>query len=81
MTMIIIKTIIITTFISELVWAWVKARVAKENKTFKVKDVVELVKKILREVPVELWQNAIRHCRDREEFYWKKDRLVDVQVK
>jgi hypothetical protein len=64
----------------ELVWAWVKRRVATLNTTFKVKEVVQLVKKILQDVPQELWKNSVEHVKGVEKEYWEKDKLIEVQV-
>ncbi|KAF4532072.1 hypothetical protein B566_EDAN015121 [Ephemera danica] len=64
----------------ELIWAYVKAAVSKENGTFKIKDVVELCKKKLREVPQELWMKAVLNARKREDDYRKRDRVIDMEI-
>jgi hypothetical protein len=64
----------------ELIWAWVKNCVAAENTTFKIKDVEQLVKRILCEVPRELWQNAVKHVQDVEKHYWEKVNILEIQV-
>ncbi|KAF4532073.1 hypothetical protein B566_EDAN015122 [Ephemera danica] len=64
----------------ELIWAYVKAAVAKENGTFKIKYVVELCKKKLREVPQELWMKAVLNARKREDDYRKRDRVIDMEI-
>ena len=34
----------------ELIWAWIKQKIAKENKTFKIADVLKLTNKAIRVV-------------------------------
>jgi hypothetical protein len=64
----------------ELIWAWVKREIAKENKTFKIKDVEKMCIEKLRSIPGDLWRKAVQHVKKIEEEYWVKDRLVDVEV-
>ncbi|XP_046393670.1 uncharacterized protein LOC124161396 [Ischnura elegans] len=61
----------------ELIWAWVKNWVAKNNKTHKIKDVLQLCVQALGDVTVSTWKNAVEHVKKIEDYYWIKDRLVE----
>ncbi len=45
----------------ELVWSYVKREVGKNNKTFKIKDVLPLCQKTLAAVSPELWAECVQH--------------------
>ena len=46
----------------ELVWAQAKGCVARNNKTFKIKDVKQLFEESLKEVTPENWRKCINHA-------------------
>ena len=56
-----------------LIWAYVKNKVAKENTTFKIKDVLELCRVTLQNVPNIVWANCVDHATE-------KENLVDVVI-
>jgi len=64
----------------ELIWAYIKNAVARENKTFKIKDVLQLCQSKLSTVPQSVWANSVRHAQKVEQYYWDKDRLCDTAV-
>ena len=45
----------------ELIWAQMKGYVARNNTTFKIKDVRELLKYSLNIITKENWKEAIKH--------------------
>ncbi|XP_043479938.1 uncharacterized protein LOC122509762 [Leptopilina heterotoma] len=53
----------------ELIWAFIKKRVAATNKTFKIQDVLELCKEIMSNLPPNLWKNCVRHAKEIENEY------------
>jgi transposase len=64
----------------ELIWAYVKNAVAKENKTFNIKTVLELCRSQLCGVPQHVWANSVRHVQKLEDYYWEKDRICEERV-
>ena len=64
----------------ELIWAWVKRKIADRNKTFKIRDVDLLARQVLGEVSREHWVNAIEHVKKVEQQYWQRDGLLDIEV-
>ena len=46
------------------IWAWIKGKVAKENKTFKISDVMALTNESISVVTVDQWRSACLHCID-----------------
>lgn len=62
----------------ELIWAWVKRKIAERNKTFKTRDVLRLTKEVINEVTAEQWVKAIGHVKKVEQEYWEKDALIDI---
>jgi transposase len=64
----------------ELIWAYVKNKVAKLNTTFKVGDVLNLCLETMQTVPNTVWENCVEHAKKIEEKYREKDHLVDVVV-
>lgn len=63
----------------ELIWAWVKREVAKNNATFKIRDVVSLCQQKLREVSKDLWFKSVQNAKKKEEEYRRKDGLIEMQ--
>lgn len=64
----------------ELVWAQVKGYVARNNKTFKMKDVGNLLRKGLEEVTPEKWKACIRHTIKVEEEMRQLNHTIDRVV-
>ena len=61
----------------ELIWAQIKFFVARENRTYKIKQVWELVEYAMENViSTESWHNAIRHVLKFEQEYWEMDQRV-----
>lgn len=53
--------------------------VAAENKTFKIKDVYELCKNTMNNIPQNLWKNCVKHAIKYEEQYTKgQSKLADA---
>lgn len=63
----------------EIIWSHVKRGVAKENATFKQKDVLELCRRKLREVTKEQWQGAIRHSQGLMVKYRERDQVLNME--
>ena len=53
----------------ELIWAYVKRRVARENKTFKIGDVHALCQRTMADLPSTLWPNCVKHAQKIEDEY------------
>lgn len=51
----------------ELIWAYVKRIVAKENTTFNIHGVLELVKTTMSNLPEDLWESCMDHVMVLEE--------------
>ena len=64
----------------ELIWAQVKGRVARRNKTFRLQDVKRLVVESLADVTPENWRDAVTHVEKVEKDYWVADRLQEEVV-
>ena len=64
----------------ELIWAWVKGKVAELNKTFKIRDVQTLTMEAIEAVTPAQWSEACRHCEDLVEEFWKSDGMQEIQV-
>ena len=61
----------------ELVWAQVKGIVARNNTTFKLKDVEILFQKALKEVNAEKWSKCIEHVIGEEQRMWELDYITE----
>lgn len=61
----------------ELAWASVKSYVRTHNNTFKLNDVLELLKKGVEQVTPDMWTNFIGHVINEEEKFWNIDHLTD----
>ena len=59
----------------ELVWAYIKARVAKRNVSFKVAEVKVMVKEAIAEMPVHVWRRCVKHVMKQELLYAKHDNV------
>ena len=63
----------------ELVWAQVKREVANNNRTFKVKDLLQLTKSAICNVSTENWQKCVHHTQKIEQGYWEADGIIALQ--
>ena len=63
-----------------MIWAQVKGRVARRNKTFRLQDVKRLVVESLADVTAENWRDAVTHVEKVEKDYWVADRLQEEVV-
>jgi len=61
----------------ELAWAMVKGYVKRENTTFKIDDVRQLLHTAIKRVTPENWQNFIKHVIEEEDKIWKVDDIMD----
>ncbi|XP_048250644.1 uncharacterized protein LOC125378733 [Haliotis rufescens] len=57
----------------ELIWGDLKNMVARQNKTFKLADVKQIVLKGMGEIKDVRWANCVQHVIKVEEEYWKQD--------
>ena len=65
----------------ELIWAEVKGRVVRRNKTYRMKDVHSLVCASLAEVTRESWAKVVQHVIEKvEDKYWVADALQEELV-
>ncbi|XP_031352063.1 uncharacterized protein LOC116177270 [Photinus pyralis] len=64
----------------ELIWPQIKGEVARNNTTFKMKDLHPLFQQAVEHVTAENWKNAIRHAQSEEEKMWQIDILMDIVV-
>ena len=64
----------------ELIWAQVKGYVARNNKTFNIKDVKRLLVEAVQSVAISQWQNCVKHVIEKEEpRFWDVDnRMEDI---
>ena len=62
----------------ELIWAQVKHYVAKNNTTFKMKDVKELVETALTSITSEAWKKCVSHVVDIENYYEKTEHIMQA---
>ena len=46
----------------EMIWSFIKRKVADRNVTYKIRDVLHLTEQAFKEVTPEFWQSCIRHC-------------------
>lgn len=51
----------------ELVWAYVRKRVATVNKSLKIHDVLRLCQETMEYLPPDLWANCVRHAKEIDE--------------
>lgn len=64
----------------ELVWSQVKGYVAKNNKTFNLKEVRQLLQEAINNISEENWKNCVKHVVEKEEpRYWDiDDRMEEI---
>ena len=65
----------------ELIWTWIKGKVAKKNKTFKIADVLALANEAINAVTADQWRSACLHCMTLVDEFWKTDCLQEETVK
>jgi transposase len=65
---------------TELIWAYVKGRVARENTTFKLADVKILFQNAISNTTPELWRKCIQHTIVEEEKMWQLDVCIEATV-
>lgn len=61
----------------ELVWAYVKNTVAKQNTTFKTTDVKKLCIDTMNSIPDSLWPNSLKHVIEHEALFRKSTSIAD----
>ena len=61
----------------EMIWSQIKGYVARENRTFKLNDVKDLVIQGINNVTAENWINCIKHVSLKENEMWEIDGIVD----
>ncbi|GFU22366.1 DDE_3 domain-containing protein [Nephila pilipes] len=54
----------------KIIWSYVKRHVARENKTFKLNDVMDLTIQGIEKVSVRNWMNCINHATEKEKEMW-----------
>ncbi|XP_008179338.1 uncharacterized protein LOC103311654 [Acyrthosiphon pisum] len=64
----------------ELAWAMVKGYAKRENTTFKMDDVRQLLHTAIERVTSENWQNFIKHVIGEEDKIWKVDDIMDEVI-
>lgn len=64
----------------ELIWGQIKGEVARNNTTFKMKDLHPLFHQAIGNVSAENWKKAIRHAQSVEEKMWQVDITMDIIV-
>jgi len=61
----------------ELAWSSVKSYVRAHNNTYKLNDVLELLKKGVEHVTPEMWENFVEHVKKVEEQFWDIENITD----
>lgn len=63
----------------ELAWSSVKSDVRTHNRTFKLKDVMELLQKGVEHVSPDMWKNFIEHggIKKMEDKFWDLEHITD----
>jgi len=64
----------------ELVWAFVKGKIATLNTTGGPKNVLNVTLECLKLVTKELWTSCIKDAIKFEEKFWQRDRLIDKNM-
>ena len=60
----------------ELIWAQIKNKVAKENRTFKLKEVNELLLQPIKDIKSSHWKICVEHIIKEEEKMCKLDGII-----
>ncbi|GBM63347.1 hypothetical protein AVEN_51369-1 [Araneus ventricosus] len=61
----------------ELIWAQVKGYIARQNQTFKLPEVKNLLLEALDKVSGNDWKNAVAHVTKIEKEFWTMDGLIE----
>ena len=64
----------------ELIWAQIKNKVAKENRTFKLKEVNELLLQPIKDIKSSHWKICVEHIIKEEEKMCKLDGIMDTII-
>lgn len=64
----------------ELIWADIKGYVARNNTTFKFKDVKQLLEDGIKQVTAEKWKNCVEHVKKEEIKMRGMDNTIDKTV-
>ena len=64
----------------ELIWAMIKRKVACQNLTFKMKDVLDLTQDAISSITSSDWENCCRHVEDVEQRFIKSDNAMDDAI-
>uniref|UniRef100_A0A2S2R642 Tc1-like transposase DDE domain-containing protein n=1 Tax=Sipha flava TaxID=143950 RepID=A0A2S2R642_9HEMI len=64
----------------ELAWSSVKSYVRTHNNTFKLNDVLELLKKGVDHVTPEMWTNFVGHVIKEEDKFWNIEHTTDELI-
>lgn len=64
----------------ELIWAQVKGEVARNNKTFKLNEMKELLTQAILHVTPEKWAKCIGHIVKEENRMWELDTCIEVLI-
>ncbi|XP_060855616.1 uncharacterized protein LOC132933332 [Metopolophium dirhodum] len=63
--------------LNPIAWSSVKSYVRTHNTTFKLKDVMELLKKAVEHVSPDMWKNFIEHVKKVEDKFWDLEHITD----
>lgn len=64
----------------EMIWGQIKTQVAKNNVTFKMKDVKVHFENAVADVTAENWQKCVIHVIKEEAKMWKLDDIIECMV-
>ena len=64
----------------ELIWAYEKNFVARENKEMTLESVEKLFRKRKAEITAEMCKKCVQHVEQVELSYWKTDRIIDLKM-
>lgn len=64
----------------ELIWAQMKGYVARNNTTYKLKDVEVLFQESVKKITPDNWHKCVQHVLKVEEKMWKLDCLIEATV-
>ena len=64
----------------ELVWGDLKGYIARNNFTFKLSDLKQLIDETFEQVTAEKWANCWAHVESVEKKYWRNDIAVEKEI-
>jgi hypothetical protein len=67
-------------FSVEMIWSQIKQRVQVRNNTFKMKNVLELIKQSIEEVSADHWSKCVRHVIEEEDMYATLDGIQNLPL-